>query len=67
MRPVAATRVLAAASADAGMGAVLGILRKNPKIVDKTLDSMRIFPPKDEAEAAPAEAGNSAAAKPTAP
>ncbi|WP_145201862.1 hypothetical protein [Sphingobium sp. B2] len=36
-------------------------------IVDKTLDSMRIFPPKDEAEAAPAEAGNSAAAKPTAP
>ena len=36
-------------------------------IVDKTLDSMRIFPPKDEAEAAPAEAGNSAGAKPTAP
>ena len=36
-------------------------------IVDKTLDSMRIFPPKDEAEAAPAEAGNSAAAKLTAP
>lgn len=36
-------------------------------IVDKTLDSMRIFLPKDEAAAAPAEAGNSAAAKPTAP
>ncbi|MBV2147832.1 hypothetical protein KRZ98_05950 [Sphingobium sp. AS12] len=36
-------------------------------IVEKTLASLRIFAPKGEAAATPAEAGNSAAAKPVAP
>jgi hypothetical protein len=36
-------------------------------IVDKTLASLRLFAPKGETAAAPAEAGNSAAAKPVAP